>query len=191
MRLSIWIPAIAMTSLGLAALAHSGASGVVKQRMDAMDAMGEAMKRITPVMRRQVDYDPQVVRDAAEVMIMHAGEDLTELFPSGSNDKPSEALDTIWEDWGNFSALADALRETAEGMKLAAENGLAETGPMSGGGMMGMGQGMMGNGQSMMGGVGAPMMTSEMLAELPANVAFASVTQTCSACHQRFRSEDN
>jgi cytochrome c556 len=90
-------------------------------------------------------------------------------------------------------------------MKLAADNGLAGQGEMPGGGMMGAGQGMtgtgqtimgrtqpmMGAGQGMMGAAPTQMMTTEMLAEMPVNAGFMAVTQTCSACHQKFRAEDN
>ncbi len=200
-----WIAGILATSIGAAALAHSGATGVMKERMDAMSEMGDAMKTLTPMMRGQTAYDPAAVRAAAETMIAHAGSSMTELFPEGSNGKPSEALDTIWEDWDEFAALAEALGTSAEGMKRAAENGLAAVGDMPGGGMMGSGQGMMGTGQTMMGGNqsmmgtgqgmmgGAPgqMMTAEMLAEMPVNAGFMAVTQTCSACHQKFRAEEN
>ncbi len=200
-----WITAFIASSVGLAALAHSGATGVVKERMDAMGEMGDEMKRLAPMMRGQTEYDPDVVRSAADTMIGHAGTQMTELFPEGSNGMPSEALDAIWEDWEEFAALAEALRTSAEGMKLAADNGLAGPGEMPGGGMMGSGQGMMGTGQTMMGGNqtmmgtgqgmmgGAPaqMMSTEMLAEMPVNAGFMAVTQTCSACHQKFRAEEN
>ena len=203
MNARIWMTALVASSVVLAALAHSGATGVMKERMDAMGEMGDEMKRLAPMMRGQTEYDPDVVRNAADTMIGHAGAQMTELFPEGSNGKPSEALDTIWEDWEEFTALAEALRTTAEGMKLAADNGLSGLGDIPGGGMMGAGQGMMGTGQTMMGGNqpmmgagqgmmgGAPtqMMTTEMLAEMPVNAGFMAVTQTCSACHDRFRME--
>ncbi len=205
MSMQVWISAIAMTSIGFAAFAHTGATGVMKERMDAMSEMGDAMKNLAPMMRGQTAYDPAAVRAAAETMIAHAGSSMAELFPEGSNGKPSEALNAIWEDWDEFAALAEALGTNAEGMKRAAENGLAAVGDMPGGGMMGSGQGMMGTGQTMMGGNqsmmgtgqgvmgGAPgqMMTAEMLAEMPVNAGFMAVTQTCSACHQKFRAEDN
>ncbi|MCE8534685.1 cytochrome c [Ruegeria pomeroyi] len=198
MNARIWMTALVASSVGLAALAHSGATGVMKERMDAMGEMGDEMKRLAPMMRGQTEYDPDVVRSAADTMIGHAGTQMTELFPEGSNGEPSEALDTIWEDWEEFAALAEALRTSAEGMKLAADNGLVGQGEMPGGGMMGTGQGMMGTGQTMMGGnqpmMGAAptqMMTTEMLAEMPVNAGFMAVTQTCSACHQKFRAEEN
>jgi cytochrome c556 len=197
MKAKFWMTTLLASSVGLAALAHSGATGVMKERMDAMDEMGEAMKRLTPMMRGQTEYDPDVVRSAAETMIGHAGAQMTELFPEGSNGKPSEALDAIWEDWEEFAALAEALRTSAEGMKLAADNGLAGPGDMPGGGMMGSGQTMMGGNQGIMGtaqgmmGAPAQMMSTEMLAEMPVNAGFMAVTHTCSACHQKFRAEEN
>ena len=149
MRLRLVIAAFSLTTLGLAAFAHSGATGVMKERMDAMGEMGDAMKRLTPMMRGQTAYDPDIVRNTADTMIGHAGTQMTELFPEGSNGAPSEALDAIWEDWEEFASLADALRTSAEGMKLAAGNGLAGPGDMPGGGMMGTGQTMMGGGQGL------------------------------------------
>lgn len=191
MTAKIWVSAIVASSVGLAALAHSGATGVVKERMDAMGEMGKEMKRLAPMMRGQTEYDPDVVRNAADTMIGHAGTHMTELFPDGSNRMPSEALDAIWQDWDAFVALAEALRTSAEGMKLAAGNGLAGPGGMPGGNMMGSGQAMMGGSQPMMGGSATQIMTTGMLAEMPVNAAFMAVTQTCSACHQKFRAEDN
>ena len=197
MRRGILIGTFSLTVLGFAAFAHSGATGMMKERMDAMGEMGDEMKRLAPMIRGQTEYDPDVVRSAADTMIGHAGTQMTELFPEGSNEKPSEALDAIWEDWEEFAALAEALRTSAEGMKLAADNGLAGPGDMPGGSMMGTGNGMMGgnktmmgSGQGMMGSAPARMMSTEMLAEMPVNAGFMAVTQTCSACHQKFRAED-
>ena len=96
MKAKFWLTVVAASSVGLGALAHSGATGVVKERMDAMDELGEVMKRLTPMMRGQSDYNPDIVRSAADAMIGHAGAQMTELFPEGSNGKPSEALDVIW-----------------------------------------------------------------------------------------------
>ena len=198
MNAKFWITALAASSVGLAAPAHSGATGVMKERMDAMGEMGDEMKRLAPMMRGQTDYDPVVVRSAADTIIGHAGTQMTELFPEGSNGEPSEALDAIWEDWEEFAALAEALRNSAEGMKLAADNGLAGPGDMPVGGMMAIGQTMMGGNQSMMGtsqgrmgGAPTQMMSAEILAEMPVNAGFMAVTQTCSACHQKFRAEEN
>ena len=167
--------------------AHGGATGVVKERMDGMGVMKEAMKVLTPMMRGQVEYDAAVVRERAEAISHHAGEALTRLFPEGSLDAPSEAKPEIWQDWAAFSAMADQLRVTAVGLAEASENGLMMAGETNAvGGMMG-GQGSSTMGSDMMGaGAGSGMMD---LAQMPADGVFTMMGQVCSACHTRFRIE--
>lgn len=192
----IWTIAVFAALIGAAALAHGGATGIVKDRMDGMSAMGRTVKELTPMMRRQTPFDADRVREAADVMIIHAGEHMTRLFPEGTGGKPSAALPMLWKKWDEFEELAEQLATYAEGMKLSAENGLATTQGMQGGSMMGgtdggmmgadttspMGGGMMGS---------TDMMTLEMFAGMPADMAFTAVAQTCSACHQKFRAEEN
>lgn len=178
----------------MSALAHSGATGVVKERMDAMKAMQAAVKSITPMVSGQVKYDAGAVRSAAATIAGHAGEAMTSKFPEGTTGHPSEARPGIWSDWGQFQALADQLALTARGLGLAAKNGLhGATGMMGGttGRMGGNTSGMMGNASGMMGRT-MPMagtMTAEQIGQMPADRAFAMMTQTCSACHDRFRME--
>lgn len=180
--------------LGAAALAHSGATGVVKERMDGMIALGGVVKELNPMMRAQTPFDAERVRAGADVMIQHAGEQMTRLFPEGSDGMPSEALPIIWEEWDEFTALAEQLALRAEGLKLSADVGLAASQDSGGASMMG-GGGMMGSTEaSPMGGdaMGASdVMTVDMFATMPTDVAFAAVAQSCAACHQKFRAEDN
>ena len=56
MQLKTWAMAAAISAVGLATLAHSGATGVMKERMDTMGEMGDEMKRLTPMMRGQTAY---------------------------------------------------------------------------------------------------------------------------------------
>ena len=185
----------------MSALAHSGATGVVKERMDAMKGMQEAVKSITPMFSGQATYDADGVRAAAADIAGHAGDAMTSKFTEGTTGHPSEARPEIWSDWDDFEALADQLELTARGLGLAAENGLhgangrmGGTSGMMGGnssGMMGSGSGMMGSGSGAMGGT-MPMaetMTAEQIGQMPADGAFAMMTQTCSGCHDRFRME--
>ncbi|WP_170394389.1 c-type cytochrome [Ruegeria arenilitoris] len=167
--------------------AHGGATGVVKERMDGMGVMKEAMKVLTPMMRGQVDYDTAVVRDRSEDISRHAGEALTKLFPKGSLDAPSEAKPEIWQDWEAFSTLADQLRVMADGLAEASENGLMMAGeaPAVGDMMGGQGGSMMG-GSTIGTGVGANMMD---LSQMPVDGVFTMMGQVCSACHTRFRVE--
>ena len=183
-----------------AAHAHGGATGIVKERMQAMEVMGDAVKTLAAMMSGETDYDAATVREKAVTIREHAGDAITRLFPEGSGGEPSEAKPGIWSDWEEFAALAMQLETYAEGLEQAAGNGLMHGGGApgagnmmgTGNGMMGSGSGMMGGGSGMMGGgmmgaVGAP--NAEALAAMPADGVFAMMTQTCSACHTKFRAE--
>ncbi|UWP98608.1 c-type cytochrome [Aliiroseovarius crassostreae] len=184
---------------GQTVFAHGGATGVVKERMDGMSVMKDAMKVLTPMMRGEAEYDATVVRARAEDVSRHAGEALTRLFPEGSTDKASEAKPEIWQDWESFSGLADQLRLAADGLAAASENGLMMAGDMPAAGSMMSGQNgtMMGGG--MMAGQGGAMMGGMMgsgsdgammdLSQMPADGVFAMMGQVCAACHTRFRVE--
>lgn len=202
MKRATILAAIAVTGMAAAALAHSGATGIVKERMEAMKAMGDAVKAVTPMMQGEAEYDADVMRDAARSFQAHSGEAMTELFPEGSNEAPSEAKDLIWSDWERFEELARDLGVYAKGLEGAVGNGLAGGGNMGAGSMMGGGSGMgsgsmmgggsmMGSGSGMMGDAATGMMSAEDIAQMPADAAFNMTTQVCSACHSRFRAEDD
>ncbi|MCK5745133.1 MAG: cytochrome c, partial [Oricola sp.] len=151
-RTLIGAGAIGLASIA-AAYAHGGATGIVKERMDAMGAMGDIVKSLSAMMRGETAYDANAVRDGAETIRRHAGEALTGLFPEGSGGEPSEARAEIWSNWDEFAAMAAQLETLAEGLGRAADNGLMHGGgqPVPGG-MMGGSSGMMGGGSGMMGG---------------------------------------
>jgi len=183
----------AIMGLSAAAFAHSGATGAVKERMDALKSMGKAIKRIKPMMSGETDYDEAAVREAARVIATEAGEAMTGKFPEGSTDHPSETLPRTWEEWDRFTALADQLETAAEGLAMAADNGLHGDGHMMGGQSGMMGSNMMGDSSGMMGG-GMMMgdgVSAEHIGQMPADGAFMMVTQTCSACHDRYRLDDD
>ena len=192
MKKSLILSGLLIAATTMSALAHGGATGIVKERMDAMSAMGKAIKSIAPMMRGDIPYNAEVVKQAAKTFEKHSGQAMTSLFPEGTGGKPSEADDRIWTDWSGFEQLSEQLKNAARGLALAAPNGLmaAGDGHMSSGSMMGNSSGMMG-GSSMMGG-GSQMgahMTAEQWQQMPADGAFAMVTQTCSACHTKYRVE--
>ncbi|WP_367274890.1 cytochrome c [uncultured Maritimibacter sp.] len=157
-----------------------------------MSAMGDAVKAVAPMMSGEAAYDAAAVREAAELIGSHAGTAMTELFPEDNENAASYVKDAIWQDWDTFADLAERLHTYSEGLALAAENGLAssESGMADAGAMMG-GNAMMGS-DDMMGGSGmmaGATMGREELAEMPADAVFAMVSNTCSACHTRFRTE--
>lgn len=169
------------------AVAHSGATGVVKERMDLMKAIGGAMKSLTEMMRSEKPYDAQRVRADAEIIVQHGGDAMTALFPEGSLEMPSEAKAEIWQDWDRFAALADRMTDFAEALGQAADNQRMGSGAgMMGGGMMSGDRtsgGMMGGG--MMQGAQEP--DPAHLAAMPPEAAFRHLAEVCSACHEDFR----
>jgi len=186
------ITSAVLVGVASAALAHSGATGIVKERMDAMSAMGKAVKQVAPMMCGETAYDADTVRHAAETIGMHAGDAMTRLFPDGSAGMPSVAKDAIWNDWESFAGLAEELHRYAEGLALAADNApasqsdtMSNTSVMMGGSDMMGANSMMGSGDMM----ADDTMGREELAEMPANAVFAKVSDTCSSCHTRFRAK--
>ena len=100
-----------LASSGIA-FAHSGAQGVVKQRMDGMSDIAKNMKIIGTMMRSET-LDEKALSQAALMIQKHAGE-IPELFPDGSTENPSEALSVIWSNWDEFIAIANKLERDSK-----------------------------------------------------------------------------
>ena len=84
------------------ALAHSGATGIVKERMDMFKKNQDNLKAIKSHIGSG-DYESigklaDEIRDWAVKM--------PEYFPEGSNEKPSEASPAIWADFDGFKSAA-------------------------------------------------------------------------------------
>jgi cytochrome c556 len=108
---------------GAAAFAHGGATGIVKERMEAMKALGASGKALAAMARNEAPFDPEAAAAHADVMAAHGGDSMTALFPEGSLKDPSEALPEIWDEWERFTALADLLQDNAAALKAAARTG--------------------------------------------------------------------
>ncbi len=109
---------LAISSAG-AAYSHSGASGVVKERMDAMSAIAKSMKAVGAVMKGEAAFDAGSVESAAREIAKHAKK-VPHLFPEGTNKKPSEALPAIWTDWEKFTKIAASMETSAQDLAQAA-----------------------------------------------------------------------
>lgn len=96
-----------MCVVGLAA-AHKGATGIVKERMDAMKDISKHMKLMKKMIRGKTSYDGQRFRRAAKIIADH-GEEMPKLFPKGSMQKPTRVKNTIWQDWDKFETQAKKL----------------------------------------------------------------------------------
>lgn len=93
-------------------LAHSGATGVVKKRMETMKDVGAVMKELGAMVKGDASFDASTVaRRAADLKTHAAG--MPALFPEDSIHGPSEALPKIWEDFEGFSEIASDLESAA------------------------------------------------------------------------------
>ncbi len=174
------------------AVAHEGATGIVKQRMDAMSVMGKNIKLLVPMMQGKSNYDAQIVRDAALEIKSHSGETMTKLFPKMDMEMDmtknvSKAKPVIWQDWDKFSDLSNQLLILTDGLAQAANNGLADKSDANNDAAGSAS--MMGGSSSMMGGAPKADPTLEELAKMPADSVFKLVTNSCAACHTQFRTD--
>ena len=109
-------------ALATGAAAHSGAEGIVKQRMDSMDAMAKAVKVVGEMLKGTEQFDPTAISDAARSVVVHADQ-IPDMFPEGSLHGPSEARAEIWSDWDRFTELTKALSSTAGQLAETAQSG--------------------------------------------------------------------
>ena len=124
-----WTMAAVASLLGAAALAHGGATGLVLERMVGMSTMRDLMASLAPMMQGAVPYEARAVQEGAAAIAGHAGETMTALFPEGGDMTASFARPEIWEQWDDFEAKAEELREYALGLATAAPNGLEVPAP--------------------------------------------------------------
>lgn len=104
------------------AIAHQGATGVVKERMELMKGMGKQMKRMGAMAKGKQPYDAAAFTEGARVILDNTPK-FDSLFPEGSNPHPSEALPSIWQKWPTFEASNQKLLSEAEKLLAVAEGG--------------------------------------------------------------------
>ena len=107
------------------AASHTGATGVVKERMDNMMSMGKALGAVADILKGKRDFDPNVVLLTGEIIIRHSKLMETQ-FPDTQDSRVGSntaALPAVWDNNGEFLALAKSLEEKAEILKLVAEGG--------------------------------------------------------------------
>ena len=107
------------------ALAHEGATGVVKERMDLMDRQKDDMKIIGDMAKGNTPFDASKAAEAARDIGVTAKK-IHELFPEGSLDKESEALPAIWKEWDRFTRNAEDLDRVANELAAALDDGNAD-----------------------------------------------------------------
>lgn len=98
---------------------HSGAKGIVKERMDAMADMGDKSKRVADMFKGKIEFDQTALVDAVDSFVLH-GAKMAEQFPDTKESRTgskTEALPRIWEDWDDFAKRADKFVELSDSLK--------------------------------------------------------------------------
>lgn len=99
--------------------AHSGATGIVKDRMDRFKDSQTALKAIAAAIKAQ-EFN---AIDAPAQLIAQWGDEMVAYFPEGSNPSPSEALDVIWQEMDQFKTMAESNANAAKRLKQLALSG--------------------------------------------------------------------
>ena len=102
-------------------LAHEGAKGVVKERMDLMKGQKKAAKVIGDMVKGKTRFDAAKAAKAARDLEATT-QKIPDLFPPGSNGGPSEALDEIWVDWDRFTGTAKDAEAAAKALAATLES---------------------------------------------------------------------
>ena len=100
------------------ALAHEGATGVVKERMDLMKGQAKQMKLIGDMAKGKKKFDAAKAAAAAHDLGATT-KNIPDLFPEGSNKHPSEALDAVWKEWDRFKGDAHDAEAAANALEAA------------------------------------------------------------------------
>lgn len=90
-------------------LAHQGATGIVKERMDAFKASQTHLK--SAVKAAKTDNFDETQKLAR--LLADWGAKMPEYFPAGSDTMPSEAAPTIWSDPEGFKRAATQFADAA------------------------------------------------------------------------------
>lgn len=143
-------------------IAHSGASGIVKERMEAMKTLADHARNVGDMLKRKTPFDLSVVEAASSAFISH-GERMPALFPDtkkSRNGPKTEALPAIWSNWADFTKIAAQFTEDSRVMSSLVE----ELGNKS---------------------------LSATDQNRAVRAAFFKASRNCSGCHERFRLEQN
>ena len=178
--------------------AHGGATGIVKERMDLMKDMKDSMKTLSAMFKGESEYNADTVRKHAMLINSHAGDAMTKLFPTDSQQGHTEAKPILWDEWNQFKELADGLKVISQGLNDAADNKPSGHMPMNNtampmanhGAMMGQPNQMNHSGMMGMSQATNSMHSPEHLAAMPADMVFKMMADNCSSCHTRYRMED-
>ena len=99
-------------TITLSASAHEDAQGVVKERMNSMNQMSNAMKVISEFARANRKFESAQIIEQIGMLRNHSGQNLIALFPMGTSGAPSEVREEVWSNWDEFEKLAEELSDS-------------------------------------------------------------------------------
>lgn len=125
---TIRVPASSILAVALAlgfstlALSKTPASGPIQTRQKAMEAVGDAMKSLSGIAKKEAPFDAAVVRKNAESIVANL-ETARKAFPAGSEkgDVQTWAKASIWSDGAGFAAAMKTSHEAATAMAAVKE----------------------------------------------------------------------
>jgi cytochrome c556 len=122
MRQSIYPLAVAVALMAVAGatLAHEGATGVAKERMDLMGSMSKDMQDIAKHVNANRDL-PAIAGLAAR--IGETARKISGFFPEGSGTGITDAKPEIWQYWDRFQGKVQKLQEQSGALASAASSG--------------------------------------------------------------------
>ena len=106
------------TVFSAVAYAHSGATGIVKERMNMFKKSQNILKAIKSQIGSE-DYGP-IVQLADEIRVWAVK--MPDYFPEGSDAKPSEASPAIWTDFDGFKNAAKKNEIASKKLMVAAQS---------------------------------------------------------------------
>lgn len=117
--LSLTVVAVLAGSANL--MAHGGAKGIVKERMEVMKSIGKAMKSISKMARGKAPLDADKVAASARSIARH-GQRIPAMFPKGSSQGVTEASPRIWQDPEGFKQGTQQMVDAARSLEAAARS---------------------------------------------------------------------
>ena len=104
---------------------HEGATGIVKERMEAMKEVGRSSKSINQMFKGKRTYSGSEIAALSSRISEHAAR-IPELFPDRPDSRhgaKTQALPAIWEEWAQFLDLARSMERESQKLGETAATG--------------------------------------------------------------------
>lgn len=109
-----WVIALISVLASTSVFAHGGVKNMaVMSRMENMVGISQNVKLIAEMSKGTAAFDATAVEASLKAIQSQAGQ-IPSFFMEKATDPKSEALDTIWETWDDFSQKATDLEIVAQ-----------------------------------------------------------------------------